>query len=41
MGNDVAKIKERMTHRRDWIYYIDPEQHIKEAEETAEKEKKK
>ena len=41
VGNNVAKIKERMTHRWDWIYYIDLEQHIKEAEEAAEKAKQK
>jgi hypothetical protein len=41
VGNDVAKIKELMTHRWDWIYYIGLEQHIKEAEEAAEKAKQK
>lgn len=41
VGNDVAKVNEQMTHRWDWIYYIDLEQHIKEAEEAVVKAKQK
>jgi salicylate hydroxylase len=32
---DIGKIKEQMEHRWDWIWGLDLEQHIREAEEAA------